>query len=269
MKKTIGLLLLAIALWGCQPSPPESASGQEEEPDVVEANPPARGFNATASDERAISIADSAMLAMGGRRAWNNTHYLQWTFFGRRTLLWDKFTGDVRIEIPADSTIYIVNIRNLSGKAMEKGQVVENPDTLEARMGLAKSIWINDSYWLVMPFKLKDSGVTLKYLGQEITQAGEAAYKLQLTFEKVGDTPENKYHVYVDTNSYLVRQWAYFSKAGDEKPGFISPWDDYRQYGKILLSSSRGERGMSNIKVSEEAPDGAFSSLEFMLGEQG
>lgn len=260
--------MFAITLWACRSSSPENTSGQEEEAETTEINPPAKGFNAGASDERAISIADSVMIAMGGRRAWDNTRFLQWTFFGRRTLLWDKFTGDVRIEIPADSTIYIVNIYNLSGKALEKGQVVENPDTLKARMDSAKSIWINDSYWLVMPFKLKDSGVTLKYLGRDTTQAREAAYKLQLTFEEVGDTPENKYHVYVDTDSYLVRQWAYFSKASDEEPAFISPWDDYSRYGKIMLSSSRGERGMSNIKVSEKAPEEAFSSLEFMLSEE-
>lgn len=257
------LLLLTITIWNCQPS--ASKKGQEEGEKTEDANPPAEGFNAAASDERAIAIADSVMLAMGGRKAWNNTHFLQWTFFGRRTLLWDKFTGDVRIEIPADSTIYIVNIHDLSGKAREGGKAVENPDTLQARLDRAKSIWINDSYWLAMPFKLKDSGLTLKYLGQDTMQSGSPAYLLQLTFEEVGNTPENKYHVFVDTASYLVRQWAYFPRASDEEPSFMGPWGDYRRYGQVLLSGSRGERGMTDIAVLEKAPEGAFSSLEFLL----
>lgn len=116
-----------------------------------------------------------------------------------------------------------------------------------------------------MPFKLKDSGLTLKYLRQDTTQAGIPAYLLQLTFQEVGDTPENKYHVYVDTGSYLVRQWAYFPRAGDEEPAFVTPWDDYRQYGAILLSGNRGKRALADIKVLENVPEGAFSSLEFML----
>ncbi|MCB0546423.1 MAG: hypothetical protein KDD19_02490 [Phaeodactylibacter sp.] len=266
MKRLVTLLtLIGFALWACQPSSTENASQTGEEAATTNPNPAAQGFNAAGSDERAIAIADSVMLAMGGRKAWNNTHFLQWDFFGRRTLLWDKYTGDVRIEIPADSAVYIVNTRSLSGMAREGGKNIENPDTLQSRLQRANSIWINDSYWLVMPFKLKDSGLTLKYLGQDTTQAGDPAYVLQLTFQEVGDTPENKYHVYVDTSSYLVRQWGYFSKAEDEEPAFLSPWDDYRQYGSILLSGNRGKRELSNIAVLEKAPEGAFSSLDFLL----
>lgn len=260
------LFLLPFFLFACQPASSEKAANGEE-PETAEANPAAKGFNAAESDERAISIADSVMQAMGGRKAWDNIRLLQWDFFGRRTLLWDKFTGDVRIEIPADSSVYIVNINTLSGMAREGGRVVENPDTLRARIQRANSIWINDSYWLAMPFKLKDSGVALKYLGKDTTQAGAPAYVLQLTFQEVGDTPENKYHVYVDAATYLVRQWAYFAKASDQEPAFVTPWDDYQQYGKILLSGNRGKRELANIKVLDTIPDGAFYSLEPMLAE--
>lgn len=263
----MSLFLLAALLWACQPSPSGSSATGQSPPETADPNPPAQGFNAAASDARAINIADSVMLAMGGRKAWDNTRFLQWEFFGRRTLLWDKSTGDVRVEIPADSAVYIVNIRDLSGSAREGNAVIENPDTLKNRLQRANSIWINDAYWLAMPFKLKDSGLTLKYLGQDTTQAGTPAYMLQLTFQEVGDTPENKYLVYVDTGSYLVRQWAYFPRAGDEEPAFVTPWDDYQQYGAILLSGNRGKRSLADIKVLENAPDGAFASLEFMLAK--
>ncbi|MCB0557954.1 MAG: hypothetical protein H6573_19770 [Lewinellaceae bacterium] len=260
------LFSISLILSACQPTPGDGStdSGAAK---TAEANPASKGFNAADSDERAISIADSVMLAMGGRKAWDNTRFLQWTFFGRRTLLWDKFTGDVRIEIPADSAVYLVNIKGLTGKAREGERTIENPDTLQARLQRANSIWINDSYWLVMPYKLKNSGVAIQYLGQDTTQSGIPAYVLQLTFQEVGDTPENKYHVYVDTGSYLVRQWAYFPKASDEKPAFITPWDDYRKYGDILLSGNRGERGITDIAVLEKAPEGAFTSLAPLRAE--
>ena len=269
MLKNISLLfVLAFSLfWACQPASPENASGSAIASRDSEANPAAPGFNATGSDDRAIAIADSVMLAMGGREAWDSTRFLLWNFFGRRTLLWDKKTGWVRIEIPDDSTVYIVNIRDMSGLAREGNRLIKNPDTLQARLQRAKSIWINDSYWLFMPFKLKDSGLTLKYLGKDTTQSGIPSYVLQLTFQGVGDTPENKYHVFVDTSSYLVRQWAYFRNAGDEKPGFITPWDDYRKYGKILLSGNRGERALTGIGIFREAPAGAFTSTEFLFGQ--
>lgn len=46
-----------------------------------------------------------------------------------------------------------------------------------------------------MPYKLKDSGVTLKYKGEGQTEEGEPAQVLVLTFKDVGVTPQNKYEV--------------------------------------------------------------------------
>jgi hypothetical protein len=123
-------------------------------------------------------------------------------------------------------------------------------------------MWINDSYWLVMPFKLKDSGVTLKYMGQDTTLAGEMAEVLQLTFKEVGNTPNNKYHVYVNPETYLVTQWDFFTTASDESPRFSSPWTGYQQHGSIMLSGGRGQRSIGDIAVLESVPAGAFTSLE-------
>ena len=39
----------------------------------------------------------------------------------------------------------------------------------------AHGAWINDSYWLVMPYKLLDPGVRLRHLGERTTSEGETA----------------------------------------------------------------------------------------------
>jgi hypothetical protein len=129
-------------------------------------------------------------------------------------------------------------------------------------LNIGLSWWINDSYWLTMPFKLKDSGVTLKYVNEDTLQGGVKADVLQLTFEEVGKTPDNKYLVYVDKEDRLVKQWAYFSMAENEEPNFIAPWDNYQRHGEILLSGSRlGERKVGNIRVLEEVDSTIFSQL--------
>jgi hypothetical protein len=126
----------------------------------------------------------------------------------------------------------------------------------------AKSIWINDSYWLVMPFKLKDTGVTLKYLGEDTLMTGDRCNLLQLTFEKVGDTPQNKYHVYVDLSDNLVKQWAYFSNSTQDSANFVRPWDNYKQYGKILLSADRSDSsGPRNVSVAQTLDPKLFTEL--------
>src|SRR2546421_138000 len=60
---------------------------------LVEENPPAPGFDRAGSDPRAVAIADRTMRAMGGRRAWDQTRYISWRFFGKRLHVWDKWTG--------------------------------------------------------------------------------------------------------------------------------------------------------------------------------
>lgn len=247
------LFILVVGLVSCQ-----TGSDSKEE----YGNPPAEGFNLEESDEQAMAIADQVMEAMGGRTAWDSTRYIQWTFFGRRDLLWDKKTGDVVIEVPGDTSTYFVNIFDKTGKVWLKGQDISQTDSLGKYLEQAESIWINDSYWLVMPYKLKDSGVTLKYVGQDTMQTGEMADVLQLTFQDVGRTPENKYLVYVDTNDHLVKQWSYFARFDDPEPRFTTPWLDYQQYGKILLSGDRGRSKLTNIAVLETVPEGTFEPMK-------
>ena len=69
---------------------------------------------------------------------------------------------------------------------------------------------MNDSYWLFMPFKLKDTGVTLSYLKEDMTQIGELSDVLRLTFKEVGATPDNAYWIWVSKDQNLIKQWAYF-----------------------------------------------------------
>ena len=236
--------LFSLTLFACSPADP---------------NPPAPGFNKADSDLKAVSIADEVMQAMGGRRAWDETRCISWNFFGRRTLLWDKQTGLCRIEWLNRPLKIIVNTKDGTGKVLLDSVEQVVPDSLAKYLDMGKKVWINDSYWLVMPFKLKDDGVTLKYLGEGKTEQGEPADLLQLSFTGVGVTPDNKYHVWVDKKSRLVTQWAYFEKFADEQPKIINPWTDYWQYGKILIAGSRGERGvMTPIQVLDTVPAGIF-----------
>lgn len=221
---------------------------------TVDANPAAEGFNMEESDKRAIAIADSVMKAMGGRKNWDDTKIIQWNFFGRRMHTWNKKTGHDRI-ITADSSLIIdFNIETKEGTVFKNGKEVTWPDSLEKYLTMGYEMWANDSYWLLMPYKLKDSGVTLQYEGLDTTQTGDPAYKLKLTFDKVGVTPENMYYVYVDTADYMVRQWAYFPKADMEAPRFILPWKDYENYGGIMLSGNRGADTLSDISVMNSWP---------------
>lgn len=221
-----------------------------------EANPPLPGFNLKGSDARAVEIADEVMNALGGRRNWDHTRHITWNFFGRRTHVWDKWTGNLRLE--NKNMLVLMNLNTQGGRVWQNDTEVTQADSLAKYLKAAKSTWINDSYWMFMPYKLKDSGVTLKYLGEGQTDDGRPADILQLTFENVGDTPQNKYHVYVDLESRLVTQWAYFSNAADPEPRFTSPWANWRKFGDIMLSDDRGGRSHNDIAVFRELPASVY-----------
>ncbi len=235
--------LLLVSIFSCRPTLTDT---------LQETNPYAIGFNVTDSDAKAIALADSVMVAMGGRTAWDQTRNLRWNFLGRRILTWDKWNERCRIDIPQDSTIMIIDLKDKKGQVSINGELVSHPDTLSKYLQSAQEIWINDSYWLVMPFKLKDSGVTLKYAGQDSTLTGQVHELIMISFENIGVTPENKYHIYIDPTSYLVSQWDYYVTREDSLPRFQLPWRDYQTYGGLKLSGDRDRLKLTDISVDQK-----------------
>lgn len=252
----------------CNPTASTTSQAQhaQQTPQPIP-NPPAEGFNEADSDPYAITLADDVMEAMGGRMAWDNTRIIHWTFFGSRTLTWDKWEGVARIQSHRNDFRAIVNLKDLSGKVWNEGVEMTDADSLKKYLNRAKSIWINDSYWLVMPFKLKDSGVTIKHVGSDTTQVGEMADIVELTFEGVGNTPQNKYQIYINQDDKRVKQWAFYRSADLAEPGFVTPWQGYEKYGNILLSGDRGRGKLTNIKVFESLPEEVFTELDSVIWE--
>jgi hypothetical protein len=237
-------ILLCLFFISCQ---------SEKTSDLKESNPAAQGFDVTGSDSEAIALADEVMNALGGRKAWDNTNYIKWNFFNARRHIWNKKDNEVVIEGIRDTFRIQMNINDMTGTVDYNGRNLTKADSLDRYLEKGKSWWINDSYWLVMPYKLKDSGVTLSYLGQDTTQAGIMSEKVELTFKEVGDTPQNKYHVYIDQKSKLVNQWDYFPNYQDTVPRFSTSWDDYQTFGSIKLSGDRGNnRRITEIETGSE-----------------
>jgi hypothetical protein len=253
MVKRISFLLAVVILAGDV----AVLTGQE--------NPAAPGFNEAGSDAEAVQIADEVMAAMGGRSAWDSTRFLTWNFFGRRRHFWDKQSGDLRVEGVGreDGKPYLIlmNLHTGQGRAWRDGSELTG-EGLDELLDLGEAAWINDAYWIFIPYKVKDSGVTLRSMGHGEMQDGGGARILQLTFEEVGRTPENKYLVYVADDSGLVEQWDFYAQASDAEPRFQIPWRNWQAYGSILLSDDRGESGHTDVAVFDELPPSVFTSPE-------
>lgn len=245
MTNSARAVLLPLALW--------LGACHGETHAVEVANAPCAGFDTAGSDPRACAIADEVMQAMGGRAAWDKARVVCWNFFGKRSHVWDKQTGDYRLD--EGDKLVLMNLETGKGRAFEKGVEVTDPAASAEALKRARSVWINDSYWLIMPYKLKDSGLTLKYGGEGELADGRKADVLELRFAGVGDTPDNRYKVFVSRDKHLVERWQYFEHRADEQPKMDTPWDGWELHGGIQLASSRGEkRSMSGIQVLDTPP---------------
>lgn len=217
------------------------------------------------SDPKAIEIARATLEAMGGEEAWNNTRYISWKFMGSRLHVWDKWSGNHRIEQQTqdgDTLVSLFNINSGNARIFLNGVEITDPEELAQRQNRAIGAWINDTYWMFMPYKLLDPGVTLKHLGERPMQDGRNADVVQLTFEDVGNTPDNKYEVFVAQDTGLVEQWTHWSNAADTDPRFTLPWADWQQFGNIMLATDHGRDRDWSIHVYDSLPETVFTNPE-------
>jgi hypothetical protein len=63
---------------------------------------------AQSNDKKANAIVEEMVTAMGGMKNYDAVHFIQWDFVNRK--LWNKWTGDVRIENPSANQVILVNI---------------------------------------------------------------------------------------------------------------------------------------------------------------
>src|SRR5688572_29883144 len=152
-----------------------------------------------ASDARAAAIADRVMEALGGKQAWDATRFLRFTFGSERDgklmgrhHTWDKWTGRYRVEGDTRDGVHFVTLMDLDtreGSAWIGKDKLEG-DALKAQLERSYGMWVNDTYWLLMPYKMKDPGVILTYAGEEKGTSGATYDKVKLTFQNVGLTPK-------------------------------------------------------------------------------
>ncbi|HSR49930.1 MAG TPA: DUF6503 family protein [Acidobacteriota bacterium] len=223
------------------------------------------------------ALADKLMEALGGQEAWNNTHYIRFNFFGNRLHYWDKWTGRHRVQgqtRDGDEFVVLHNINTREGQAWVNGQQVEGEEAQEW-LERAYRMWINDTYWLVMPYKLKDPGVNLSYAGEEEVD-GKMYDKVLLTFNTgVGITSGDRYWAYLNQDTGLMDRWAYILESNqDEDPQpTVWNWQDWQSYGEIMLAGRRsspdGSRSaeLGHLAVYDELPDAVFESPAPVEGE--
>jgi hypothetical protein len=223
-------------------------------------------------ESKATAIADEVMRTLGGKAAWDRLPGLRWTFevsvndtmHPGRHHAWDKMSGWQRVEGRTRTGIpfcYIGNLNSGEGRAWMDKNAIEG-DSLQKLLKRSKSMWINDTYWMLMPYKLRDPGVHLAYDGDTVL-AGITYDRLALSFENVGDTPGDRYWVYVNRASHFVERWDMVLQ-GDVPPAKTYTWEAWEQHdGLWFATAHRQEKTViytHDIETVSKFKDQEFSA---------
>lgn len=223
------------------------------------------------SEANAVEVAERLMEALGGREAWEGTRYLTFDFFGRRQHVWDRHTGRHRVsgETQEGETFIVLHDVDDRGKAEGKVYLDGEEATGERRAEMlegAYAMWINDTYWLIMPYKLQDPGVTLTYAGEE-TLNGSTYDKVMLSFSGVGLTPGDRYWAWIHRDTGLMDRWAYHLESMEpDAPPVAWEWLGWKRYGDVMLAPTRKQVGgeerqvsLGPIEAPRTVPDATFT----------
>lgn len=245
---------------------------------------PAAPALASKKDPKAVLLAMRSMEAMGGQAAFDAQRLLRFDFAVERDgkivssyqHWWDRATGRYRLEGKTKEGLafrVLFNVNDRKGQAWLDGKALEGK-AAEDYVNLAYERFINDTYWLLMPWKWLDPGVTLAYDGEREVD-GKAYEVALLTFDAgVGLTSNDRYWGFVSRETGRVERWEYVLQKEDGTPGDGPPnaflRADWKEVGGGVTLSTRMERLGPGPKVaivfpvcslSAEVPDDTFTPI--------
>lgn len=197
-----------------------------------------------ASDPKAVEVAQRSMTAMGGQERFAAARLLRFDFApvrdGKVTSTyhhwWDRHTGAYRVEgVSREGVPYRVLFDDVNAK---KGRVLLGDrelagEELTTWLDRGYGRFINDTYWLLMPWKWLDPGVNLEYGGRK-TIDGQEYDVVTLSFgSDVGLTSNDRYSAYVSTKTNLMERWEYVLETEEGAPGTAAPtpwaWEEWKK----------------------------------------
>ena len=143
------------------------------------------------------------MLKAIDKTGWDSTTFVQWTFKGMHSFLWDKDRNFVKVTW-GDTEVFL-DTKKVTGKVFVKG-VEEIGSSANKLIQDAWSYFCNDSFWLNAPAKAFDPGTERSIVTQEDGSKG-----LMVSYTSGGVTPGDSYLWILDEN-YLPKSWKMWVK---------------------------------------------------------
>ncbi|AUP78391.1 hypothetical protein [Flavivirga eckloniae] len=183
------------------------------------------------ADVKPLTIAEKIANAHGFEN-WKNVSEITFSFnvdkdssHFDRTWIWKPKTNDVTAINKNDTIIY-------------------NRAKIDSTLTQTDSRFINDKYWLLVPFQLIwDKGLTISEPTKEAAPISKTELnKITLTYsDEGGYTPGDAYDIYYG-NDFLIKEWI-FRRGNVTEPSMITTFENYKDFNgiKIALDHKKGD----------------------------
>ena len=180
------------------------------------------------SGDRAEQLADK-MLAALNKPAYDTLAYLEFTFKGIHHYRWDKKNNRVLVSWGKNEVLLDLNLK---------------PESYDEVETTAYKYFINDSFWLVAPFKVRDDGAL------RFTFDVEEGRGLLVTYTAGGVTPGDSYLWIIDDNGFpqAWKLWTSIVPIG----GVEFSWEKWERLGSVHFSTLH-KNSVLDLDISELA----------------
>ncbi|MBJ6366506.1 hypothetical protein [Snuella sedimenti] len=178
----------------------------------------------TAPSSNPISIAEKIANAHGFNQ-WERISKMEFTFnidrdssHFQRAWVWYPKKEDVQLITATDTIRY-------------------NRKVMDSISIQADKSFINDKFWLLVPFQLVwDTGTSISTpITEEAPISKVPMHKITLTYSNEGGyTPGDAYDLYFK-DDYIIKEWV-FRRGNSETPSLVSTFENYKDFNGIKLA---------------------------------
>ncbi|WP_299552725.1 hypothetical protein [Seonamhaeicola sp.] len=190
---------------------------------------------ANKAEEEAPTLTIAEQIANAhGFEHWDKVTEIQFKFGKGRLWYWNPKTDAVKLTTDTDTISY-------NRKAMDSTALK------------ADRAFINDKFWLLIPFQLVwDNTATISKPVEETAPISKTLMnKITITYPNEGGyTPGDAYDIYFDKD-LIIKEWV-FRRGNSAEPSLTNTFENYQDFNgiKIALDHTR-DNGKPSVKLSE------------------